>query len=175
MLQEAHIGEAGPTGSLRASSGPASSNPRRAAPARGTATSGAARAVRAARAAPRAIRPPARIRACVFLCLRIDRCWLGASAANPTRSALSKKALLWASRCFSNSVGHISGFAARDAGRDCLQHPLRRGRRDCLQASLQARLRRHRVKTAWIAISVGQVGSLAQDQESGGSRGEARG
>jgi ATP-dependent DNA ligase len=55
----------------------------------------------------------------------------------------------------------------RATGRDRLQRDLRRRRHHHLPASLQARLRGHRVEALRVAVPVRTIGALVQDQKSG--------
>ena len=55
-----------------------------------------------------------------------------------------------------------------------LQRAFRGGRRDCLPRGVQPRLRRHRVKAAWLALSLGAVSALSQSQKSEGTGSKTR-
>src|SRR5262245_4089743 len=52
-------------------------------------------------------------------------------------------------------------------------HTHRRTGRRCVSPRVQARARRHSIEAPWLALSLGALASLAQDEEPGGSGGEA--
>ena len=69
----------------------------------------------------------------------------------------------------------LARLLRRPKSRPCLKRAFQRRRRDRVSGSLPARLRRHRVKAAWLAIPIRSHRALDQGQEPEGASGQARG